>query len=180
MFIALQALFIGQCYASLDRLADIGAEVLRERIVGSTAFGVSEFKIHKLTGEVKKLNPGVTDYSFYIINGLNNNAVLVAVFVNQEGYIDSIIVSGSVASESQRTFMSRILAETMRSIGLSDDDIFSLYSNESRGWIYKGEVYSENMHRKVYLSYWEENNGASVHIIDRISLTDRDIMARAN
>ncbi len=93
MFIALQALFIGQCYASLDRLADIGAEVLRERIVGSTAFG---------------------------------------------------------------------------------------YSNESRGWIYKGEVYSENMHRKVYLSYWEENNGASVHIIDRISLTDRDIMARAN
>lgn len=76
--------------------------------------------------------------------------------------------------------MSRILAETMRSIGLSDDDIFSLYSNESRGWIYKGEVYSENMHRKVYLSYWEENNGASVHIIDRISLTDRDIMARAN
>lgn len=55
MIIALQVLFIGPCYANSDRLADIGAEVLRERIVGSTAFGVSEFKIHKLTGEVKKI-----------------------------------------------------------------------------------------------------------------------------
>ena len=32
IFIVLQVLFLGQCYASSDRLTDIGAEVFRERI----------------------------------------------------------------------------------------------------------------------------------------------------
>lgn len=181
MSIVIQIFFLGQCYASLDRLADVGAEVLRERIVGSTAFRVSEFRINELTGGLKKSNPGVIDYSFYIINDVDDNAVRVAVFVNQEGYIDSIVVNGSVASESKRVFISRMLAETMRAIGLSKDDMLSLCSNEVCGRVYTGEVYSENMNRKVYLSYWAEKNGAGIiQVIDRIPLAERDMMDRAN
>ena len=180
MSIVIQIFFIGQCYASLDRLADVGAEVLRERIVGSTAFRVSEFRINELTGELKKSNPGVTNYSFYITNDVNNNVVYVAVLVNQEGYIDSIYLISSIKSESQRAFFAKMLEETMRAIGLSSDDIISLYSNEIRGSVYSGKVYSKNIHRKVYLSYLAETNGVCTQVIDRIPLTDRNMMYRAN
>ena len=98
--------------------------MLRERIVGSTAFRVSEFRINELTGELKKSNPGVTNYSFYITNDVNNNVVYVAVLVNQEGYIDSIYLISSIKSESQRAFFAKMLEETISSkdIGILGTD----------------------------------------------------------
>ena len=62
-----------------------------------------------------------------------NNVVVISAFVNQEGYIDSIIVVGSGASESNRTFTSNMVDESMRAIGLSNDDIDWLTTKGTKG-----------------------------------------------
>lgn len=180
IMLTLQVLFIGICYANSDRLADIGAEVFRERMVGDVYLYVSELEINKSLGSVEELFPGTTAYSFYLVNYMNtNNVVSISVLVNQEGYIYSIIVVGSGASESNRTFTSNIVDESMRVIGLSNEDIDWLTTKGTQGDMYQrrdmyqGEVLSVSARRKVYYTSWTEPDAVRINLIDKISFVDR-------
>lgn len=180
MIIALQVLFIGPCYANSDRLADIGAEVFRERMVGDVYLYVSELETNKSLGELEELFSGTTVYSFYLANYVyTDNVVIISAFVNQEGYIDSIIVVGSGASESNRMFTSNMVDESMRAIGLSNDDIDWLTTKGTQGYMYQrrdmyqGEVLSVSARRKVYYTSWTEPDAVRINLIDKISFMDR-------
>ena len=181
MIIVLQALFIGVCSANSGRLADIGAEVFRGKMVESTNSFVSGLEIKKLSVGMAKLYPGTTLYTFFMFDNMNTDKVVsVSVFVNQEGYIDAIGIAGSGASESSRAFSTNIVEESMMAIGLSNDDINCLTTKGIQGKKYHGVVFSENMGRDVYYTFWRGPNAFHSSIIYRMSYTDRGNLFRAS
>ena len=162
MIIVLQAFFIGVCSANSGRLADIGAEVFKERIAAVSSCRVTEFVIST-----------PTEYEFRIFN-TSDNMVLFDVYVNQEGYIDSIVISGPFANQTNRKFLSDLVVKSMLVIGLSYDEMRWLVNNGSnQSRLYEGRVYSEKLLRDVYYSLCIESNGFCINTIDKVSFKDR-------
>ena len=173
MIIVLQALFIGVCSANSGRLADIGAEVFKERIAAVSSCRVTEFVISTPTGVIANSRPETTEYEFRIFN-TSDNMVLFDVYVNQEGYIDSIVISGPFANQTNRKFLSDLVVKSMLVIGLSYDEMRWLVNNGSnQSRLYEGRVYSEKLLRDVYYSLCIESNGFCINTIDKVSFKDR-------
>ena len=173
MIIVLQALFIGVCSANSGRLADIGAEVFKERIAAVSSCRVTEFVISTPTGVIANSHPETTEYEFRIFN-TSDNMVLFDVYVNQEGDIDSIVISGPFANQTNRKFLSDLVVKSMLVIGLSYDEMRWLVNNGSnQSRLYEGRVYSEKLLRDVYYSLCIEPNGFCINTIDKVSFKDR-------
>lgn len=89
-----------------------------------------------------KLYPGTTLYILFVFDNVNTDKVTsVLVFVNQEGYIEDIGVPGSGVSESNRAFLTNIVEESMRAIGLTNDDIDCSTINSIQGTNIRGEFF---------------------------------------
>lgn len=104
-------IFIGPCYASSDRLADIGAELFKERIVEDIPFKVADFKITN-EATVAREQPHMAGDSKYEFMAVQNQNVMlmIDVYVNREGYIDSII------NCEENIWMRRILSDMGRKL----------------------------------------------------------------
>nr|DAM45498.1 MAG TPA: hypothetical protein [Caudoviricetes sp.] len=174
-FIVLQIFFIGPCYASSDRLADIGAELFKERIVEDIPFEVTDFKIANEASVAREQPHMACDSKYEFMAVQNQNVMLmIDVYVNREGYIDSIIICGPSVEKRNSKFLTLVLAESMKAIGLNMDEIMWLCSKGSiSGNTYEGSVFSTGMGRTVYYSMSLTSDGFGINRIDRMSLTDR-------
>lgn len=178
IFIVLQVLFLGQCYASSDRLTDIGAEVFRERIKKDLPYAYATDFVIKNEAEVAIESPsmaGTSRYEFFV--GLNSDSdveIFIEVYVNREGYIDSIYICGPSVEKRHKKLIMHVLLASMHAIGLNRDEVIWLFSKGLvSGDTYEGNVFSAKMRKNIYFSRNIWADGFGFYYIDRMSTFDR-------
>ncbi len=178
IFIVLQVLFLGQCYASSDRLTDIGAEVFRERIKKDLPYAYATDFVIKNEAEVAIESPsmaGTSGYEFLV--GLNSDSdveIFIQVYVNREGYIDNISICGPSVEKRYKKLIMHVLLASMHAIGLNRDEVMWLFSKGSvSGDTYEGNVFSAKMRKNIYFSRNIWADGFGFYYIDRMSMSDR-------
>ena len=178
IFIVLQVLFLGQCYASSDRLTDIGAEVFRERIKKDLPYAYATDFFIKNEAEVAIESPsmaGTSIYEFWV--GLNSDSdveIFIQVYVNREGFIDNIIICGPSVEKRYKKLITHVLVASMYAIGLNRDEVMWLCSKGSvSGDTYEGNVFSAKMRKNIYFRKTIWADGFGFYYIDRMSMSDR-------
>ena len=175
--IALQTLFIGQCYASSDRLTDIGVEILKKRIEEKLPYVITTDISIRNEAEIARVFPpmaGTHQYEFFV--ALNPDVLVsIDVYVNREGYTDAIQICGTAINETRRKFLALVVEESMKSIGLNEDEIMWLVSREGTKTkkIFEENVYAVEMGKTVYYQFINLPDGFSCHTIDKMSIKDR-------
>ena len=168
----LAVLITSQCYAAQPRIANIGAEMFRQKFMENNQTFVSEF-VPKGSAQdfvIPGVFPNSTSYMF--LSGEERNGVIL--YSNQEGYVECVIVIG-LATSTQRNI--QLMATAMKaamSLSLDNDEIKWLF-NEGTTYdrMYMGVVHCKSTNKDIYLTKTILPNGTKAFCFDHIPASAR-------
>lgn len=168
----LVVLITSQCYATQPRIANIGAEMFRQKFMENNKTFVSEF-LPKDSAQ-KFIIPGVfpNSTSYVFLTSEERNGVII--YSNQEGYVECVVVMG-LATSTQRNI--QLMATAMKaamSLSLDNDEISWLFSEGTTfDRMYMGVVHCKSSNRDIYLTKTILPNGTKAFCFDHIPASVR-------
>lgn len=168
----LAVLITSQCYAAQPRIADVGAEMFRQKFMENNQNFVSEFLPKEFAQKfvISKYFQNVTSYVFS--SGEERNGVIL--FSNQEGYVECVVVTGLATSMQRNIQLMADAAKAAMALGLDNDEIEWLFTKGSDfGNMYTGVVACKSTHRYIYLSKTIDAGGMKTFFFDYKPATER-------
>lgn len=163
--IMLVVLIANQCLAAQPRIADIGAEMFRQKFMENNKNFVSKFlpKESAQNFVVPKFFSNGTSYVFYTCEERNG----IILYSNQDGYLEAVIVIGYVTSTTRHIQLLANAMKTAMSLGLDDNEISWLFSkgHNSDGF-YTGVVHCKSSNKDIYLMKGVFPNGLKLYLFD--------------
>ncbi len=168
----LVVLITSQCYATQPRIANIGAEMFRQKFMENNQNYVSEFRPQEEVQvfAIPKYYPNSTAYVFFT----SKERDMVVLYSNPEGYLESVVVVGYATSTTKNIQLTADAMKAAMALGLDNDEIEWLFTKGSDlGNMYTGVVSCKTTYKDIYLFKTIEPGGMKTFIFDYKPATER-------